>query len=117
VQLGDIGGAESLLAGAVRELVQLKDTWLLVNCLIGLAGYAVARGETERAALLEGAADGLRERVGSEIYPQIQQLWAVLRSRLAEQIPAEMLEALRADGRALSPDELTGFLRLTDPSF
>jgi len=41
-------------------------------CLAGYAALAFADGDPDRAALLEGAAEGLRRRVGLSAWPQLR---------------------------------------------
>jgi hypothetical protein len=41
-------------------------------CLVGYAQLAFAKGDPERAALLEGAAEGLRRRPGLWVWPALR---------------------------------------------
>jgi predicted ATPase len=59
-------------------------------CLAAFARLALAEGDPERAALLAGAADGLRRRVGMRAWP--------IQRRGEADLVAEIRQALGADG-------------------
>jgi tetratricopeptide (TPR) repeat protein len=61
----DYETAHDELSAAVRAFVEVGDDDGLAECLEGLAALAASLGEPRRAATLAGAADSLRERVGS----------------------------------------------------
>ena len=81
----------------------------IAYCASGLACIAAARGDTETAARLLGAAEGVEERVGAPIQPYARQAFdqgaAPVRERLAE--PA--IAAVWSTGRAMTEDDAISF--------
>jgi|SRR5215469_5472716 len=67
----------------------LRNTRNVTMCLAALARLAFAEGDPEQAALLAGAAEGLRGRAGLRA-------WPVLRRAEAE-LAAQVRQALGAD--------------------
>jgi predicted ATPase/DNA-binding CsgD family transcriptional regulator len=61
---GDIAGAELLLRAVLIREVALEREWQIADILLGLADIALTRRQPPRAALLLGASETLRERVG-----------------------------------------------------
>jgi hypothetical protein len=97
---GDVEAAHEDLRVAAGTYMYLEGT---AYCLEGLAAVALAEGDPLRAATALGAAEGLRERTGI-------QMWPVLRMALQSTMEAldaggpEAAEA-RYEGRHLSPRE------------
>ena len=87
---GRLDDARVLLDEALTESVALRTTPLTTLCLTAFGRLALAEGEAERAALLVGAAEGLRQRAG------VVRPWPMLRRPEAE-LTAEVREALGAD--------------------
>jgi len=56
--------ARALLDEALDRSLAARSTAFVTLCLVGYAQLAFAEGEPERAARLEGAAEGLRRRAG-----------------------------------------------------
>ena len=104
---GDVSDARRYLEAAARTPLYLEGT---AFCLEGLAAVALAEGDPIRAATALGAAEGLRERTGI-------QMWPVVRTALHPTV--DMLdaagpeaEAARYEGRHMSPrDALTQLAR------
>src|SRR5215472_5498343 len=61
---GDLDEAAALLDEALDLSLAARSTAFVTLCLAGYAWLAFAQGDPERAARLEGAADGLRRRAG-----------------------------------------------------
>ena len=61
---GDVDGAELLLLAVLKRDVALAREWQIADVLLGLADVALTRRQVRRAALLLGANDTLREKVG-----------------------------------------------------
>ncbi len=74
----------------------------VAECLMGLAGLICAQGHPHQAARLFGAAEALREAVGSVLWPanrlEYQRNLAALRAQLDE----DSLAAAWADGRTMT---------------
>jgi len=100
----------------VEGLESARRTGWQINiayCASGLASIAAARGDTETAARLFGAAEGVKERVGAQIQPYARPAYdqgaALVRDRLAE--PA--IAAAWAAGRAMSEGDAVSFALAT----
>jgi non-specific serine/threonine protein kinase len=111
--------AEAL--GPLRESIAtfaiLEDTWGILNVLSQAVHPLAELGELQRAARLLGASHALRERIGAELLPVLQQAedrgLAVTRAHLDE----TAFEAAVAAGRGLSLDEaIAEVLRPTEAS-
>lgn len=96
-------------AGPLRESLviaqQREDRWYLTDCLEGFGVIAAARGRQERAALLFGAAAGLRTAHGdapplSPVRPLYAQSLAATRTRMSETVWAAAWAAGQARGQA-----------------
>jgi ATP/maltotriose-dependent transcriptional regulator MalT len=65
--------AQALLDDGLELSLATHSTRNLTLCLTAFAQLAFVQGDGERAALLEGAAEGLRQRVGLRVWPLQQQ--------------------------------------------
>ena len=83
----------------------LGDRWRIASVLEALAGTACAQGELERAGRLFGAAEALREAIGTPVplceLPHRNRNVAAVRARLDDSVWAE--------GRAMSVGEAVGY--------
>jgi len=61
---GSLEEARGLLEEALERSLAARNTPFVTLCLVAYARLAFADGDPERAARLEGAAEGLRRRVG-----------------------------------------------------
>jgi predicted ATPase len=75
---GRLDEARPLLDEALDLSLAARSTPFVTLCLAGYAQLAFADGDTDRAALLEGAADGLRRRVGQPAWPHVRRVEADL---------------------------------------
>ena len=82
------------LAGPVTQFVALS--------LAGYACLAYAEGDLQQAAQLEGAAEGLRHRVGLPAWPFLRTVERELVSRLREDLGAEPFDQAFAAGSRLT---------------
>jgi hypothetical protein len=96
VQLGTLGVLRGRLEEARPQLDEALDLSLAARsttfvslCLAAQARLAFGEGDPERAALLEGAADGLRRRVGLRAWPMLRPTEAELAARLREALGAD----------------------------
>jgi tetratricopeptide (TPR) repeat protein len=85
VRRGRLDQARALLDQALELSLAARSTPFVNLCLGAHAWLALAEGDPERAALLEGAAEGLRRRVGR---PRRRTLYEGLRRRYREGIPS-----------------------------
>ena len=81
---GRLDEARPLLAEALDLSMAARSTPFFVTlCLAGYAQLAFADGDPDRAALLEGAAEGLRRRVGLLAWPHLRRVEGELVARSA----------------------------------
>src|SRR5262249_36260839 len=73
VRRGRLDQARALLDQALDLSLAARSTPFVNTCLAAHAWLALAEGDPERAALLEGAAEGLRRRVGLPTWPLLRQ--------------------------------------------
>jgi predicted ATPase/class 3 adenylate cyclase len=66
---GDTERSEKLFAESLPQAFEVRDQRALEVCLHGLAGVVAAGGDSERAARLWGAAERVRESLGSQPSP------------------------------------------------
>jgi hypothetical protein len=74
-------------------------------CLAGFARLAFAQGDPERAAMLAGATEGLRQRVGLRAWPMLRQSEAELLARVGQALGADRFGEIFAAGARLSRHE------------
>jgi non-specific serine/threonine protein kinase len=80
---GDHERASALFKENLRVLWEQGDRVNVGHCLLGLGGVALSQGQPERAALLWGAAESLREATGSTLTPLVRSHYAY-EARLAD---------------------------------
>ena len=71
-------------------------------CLSAFARLALAEGDPQRAALLAGAADGLRRRVGLRAWPMLRRGEADLVAQVRQALGADRFDQVFAAGSGLS---------------
>jgi len=102
--------AITLLRRSLELHSELRDRWRMSSVLEDLAAIALALGQAPSAARLLGAAEGIREAIGTVIAPcerpQHLQTTAAVRAALGE----EAFAAARQEGMAATMDELTADL-------
>ena len=86
----------------------------IAQCLEGLAGVAVAQGVPERGARLLGAAEKLREVIGSPLPPSEQAEVDRYSAALREKLDEETFKARWAEGRAMPLEEAIEFALQTE---
>jgi predicted ATPase/DNA-binding SARP family transcriptional activator len=102
--------AITLLRGSLDLHGELRDRWRMSSVLEDLAAISLALGQAREAARLLGAAEAIREAIGTVIAPcerpQHLQTAAAARAVLGE----EAFAAARQHGMAATMDELTADL-------
>jgi hypothetical protein len=109
IHQGDCGRATALLQESLARRWELGERRGVAECLEGLGRVAVITDEPESAARLFGAADALREAIGTPLpaadhAPHERSVGAV-RARLGE----DAFAAAWADGRATAPEQAVAY--------
>ena len=107
--------AISLLRRSLELHSELRDRWRMSSVLEDLAAIAIAQGNGGQAARLLGAAEAIREAIGTVIAPcerlQHNQTTKAVRTALGD----EAFDTALRQGRLASMDELTADLPSADP--
>ncbi len=97
---GSLDEARAVLDEALDLSLAARSTPFVTLCLSGYAQLALAEGDPDRAALLEGAADGLRRRVGQPAWPHLRRVEADLVAQARHRLgPGQFDQAFSAGSR------------------
>jgi len=80
-------------------------------CLAGYAWLAFADGDPDRAARLEGAAEGLRRRVGLSAWPQLRKVEAELVAQVQHTLGAAQFGRAFSAGAGLTQQQAVAVVR------
>jgi len=80
-------------------------------CLSAYAQLALAEGDPDRAALLEGAAEGLRRRVGPPAWPHLRRVEAKLVAQVRHRLAADRFDQAFSAGSSLTQREAVAIVR------
>jgi tetratricopeptide (TPR) repeat protein len=83
---GRLDEARPLLEEALDLSLATRSTPVVTLCLAGYAQLAFADDDPDRAALLEGAAEGLRRRVGQPAWPHLRPMEGELVARVRRKL-------------------------------
>jgi tetratricopeptide (TPR) repeat protein len=108
---GQSDEAQPTLAEALNLGLAARSTQWTALSLAGHARLALANGNTRRAALLAGAAQGLRLRVGLQAWPMLRPSEADLVAQVRGALGGEQFDQAFADGSALSQREAVAAAR------
>jgi predicted ATPase/class 3 adenylate cyclase len=118
VQMGTLAVLEGRLEHARELLDEALDLSLTTRvirnvtlCLAAFAQLAHAEGDPERAALLTGAADGLRGRAGLRTWPVLRQGEAQLAARVRQALGDDRFSQAFAAGSRLTQREAVAIMR------
>lgn len=106
---GDAALAAKHLKESLKVAQKAGFSICMVWCLAGLAGVAVLNQEPERAALLWGAAEALRHRIGAREGPATHATHERLMTQAHEQLGDATFEAALAEGRELKREEAIAY--------
>ena len=81
------------------------------TALAGYAQLAFADGDPERAARLEGAADGLRRRVGLSAWPHLRRVETELAAQARQRLGAARFDHAFAAGSRLTQREAVAIVQ------
>ncbi|MGH2426394.1 MAG: hypothetical protein ACRDF1_08955, partial [bacterium] len=84
---------------------ELKDKRGIATSLVGLAAVATLQEQLERAAILFGAAEALRESIEVALPPFIRKDYEGLVATARDKLPAATFQSSWARGRAMDQDQ------------
>ena len=102
---GRLEEAQALLDEGLELSLATHSTRNLTLCLTALAQLALVEGDGERAALLAGAAEGLRQRVGLRAWPLQRQGEAQMVAQIRQALDPDRFDQGFAAGARLSRRE------------
>jgi predicted ATPase len=108
---GRLDQARALVNQALDLSLAARSTPFMTVCLAAHAWLALAEGEPERAALLEGAAEGLRHRVGLPAWPLLRRVEADLVTQVRQRLGAGQFDQAFSAGSALTQREAIAIVR------
>jgi predicted ATPase len=108
---GRPGEARPLLDAALDQSLAARSTPFVTLCLAAYARLAFAEGHPQRAALLEGAAEGLRRRVGQPAWPHLRRVEADLVARVRDRLGESQFDQAFSAGSALTQREAVAIIR------
>jgi tetratricopeptide (TPR) repeat protein len=118
VQLGTLDALRGRLDRARKLLDEALDLSLatpsasfVALCLAAYARLAFGQGDLEQTALLEGAADGLRRRVGLRAWPMLRPTETELMAKLRQALDAGRLDQVFSAGSRLSQQQAVAAIR------
>jgi tetratricopeptide (TPR) repeat protein len=108
---GRLDEARPLLEEALDLSMTARSTPFVTLCLTGYAQLAFADGDPGRAALLEGAAQGLRRRVGLPAWPHLRRVEGQLLARLRHRLGDSRFDQAISAGSGLTQREAVAIVR------
>jgi ATP/maltotriose-dependent transcriptional regulator MalT len=103
--------ARALLDEGLELSLATHSTRNVTLCLTAFAQLAFVQGDAERAALLEGTAEGLRQRVGLRVWPLQQQREAQAVAQIRQALGADRFDQDFAAGVRLNRQQATAAAR------
>ena len=108
---GSLDEARPLLQEALDRSLAARSTPFVTLCLAGHAQLAFADGDPDRAALLEGAAEGLRRRVGLSAWPHLRRAEADLVAQVRHTLGAARFDQAFSVGSGLTQQQAVAIVR------
>jgi tetratricopeptide (TPR) repeat protein len=103
--------ARTLLDEALDLSLAAPSTPFVTLCLAGYAQLAFADGDPERAARLEGAAEGLRRRVGLWAWPHVRRVEADLVAQVRLRLGTARFDQAFSAGSRLTQQQAVAIVR------
>jgi hypothetical protein len=108
---GSLDEARALMDEALDLSLAVRSTSLVTLCLAAYARLALAEGDPQRAARLEGAADGLRRRVGLPAWPYLRRLEAELVTQIRRRLGGSQFDHAFSAGSRLTQRQAVDIVR------
>jgi tetratricopeptide (TPR) repeat protein len=112
---GDFAAARALYAESLGQWRELGNKEGTATCLEGSAGVVAESGAGERAALLLGAAEALREAASSPRWPADEAHYERILARVRAQLGPDRLATAWAEGRKMPLQEALDLAAATPP--
>jgi predicted ATPase len=103
--------ARALLDEGLASSLAAHGTRNISLCLAAFARLAFVEGDAERAALVAGAAEGLRRRVGLGVWPSLRRPEAELVAQIRRALGADRFDQVFAAGARLNQREAVAAVR------
>jgi predicted ATPase len=111
IMQGRLGDARPLLDEGLTMSLDVESTVGVTLCLAGFARLAFVSGAPDRAAVILGAAEGIRRRVGIRVWPNLRRSEAELAKQIEQAIGADRFEEAFTSGSGLSRREAVAMVR------
>ena len=108
---GSLDEGRALLDEALDLSLAARSTPFVTLCLAGYAWLAFADGDPDRAALLEGAAEGLRRRVGLSAWPHLRKVEAELVAQVRQKLGTDHFDRAFSAGSRLTQQQAVAIVR------
>jgi tetratricopeptide (TPR) repeat protein len=108
---GRLDQARELLDDALSRSEEAESTGSVALCLMAFARLELAAGDSERAALLAGAAGGLRRRVALQAWPMLRRGEAELIAQIRAALGPDRFSKITAVGSGLSKQQAVEAIR------
>jgi len=108
---GRLDQARALLGEALTLSLQSRSSQSMTLCLAAFARLAFAQRDPEQAAVLAGAAEGLRRRAGRRVWPVMREAEAELATQIRAALGADRFDQAFAAGSRLTRREAVAAVR------
>jgi tetratricopeptide (TPR) repeat protein len=108
---GRLDEARPLLDEALDLSLAARSTPFMTQCLAGYAQLAFADSDPDRAALLEGAAEGLRRRVGLPAWPHLRRVEGELAAQVRHRLGTSRFDQAFSAGSGLTQQQAVAIVR------
>jgi predicted ATPase/class 3 adenylate cyclase len=115
LERGELEEAQALLDEALSLSLAAHSTRSVTLCLTAFARWALMAGDSERAALVAGAAEGQRQRAGLRTWPILRQGEADLVDQARQALGADRFDQVFATGARLTQREAVAAVRGRPP--
>lgn len=109
IEQGDLSSARSLLEKSMMLAREIGDGWGMIFTLESFASLAAATGDFRRTARLWGAAEALRERLGSPLPLNDRSRYERDLASARAQLEETFFRAEQAAGRTLNQDQASAY--------
>jgi tetratricopeptide (TPR) repeat protein len=116
LERGDYQQAEESFSEALQTSRKAGVRYVLGTLLDGMASVALGQGQTERAGRLFGAAESVRDRLGTPRWPANEALYQKYVTLTREALGEERFARIREEARPTTVDEAIAYARNDAPN-